>query len=356
MWIERYPACLTGEDEKKLKILGSLEDMPHLLFYGPSGCGKRSRANQLVNYLYGADSTVLQEGKIELESNDGDYAPVYKYFFSKHHLAVEGSEYSTQESVEALERLISTTTSKNLVEWPKPFVVLIISECHLLGPGVQAALRRIIEQYSERCRIIFITTCLSNILPALQSRSFLYRCPRYSLETCASILEEIWRKETKAIVVSKATKAMFQEIISLNKCNLKKSIMDLQIRRMLEMRPNPSPEATISQMLDNNNGPRSVAPSENFLEPEDVVCKALESFRVLMKSGFTDPYEVGELMIDTPSQYQSGLWREVLDLLLSPDSTLNKQQRRTFIVQKYLERVAQGGHPIAEAVHLLKPT
>lgn len=355
LWVERYPALLTGADEKKLKILGSLEDMPHILFYGPPGCGKRSRANQLVNYLYGADATVLQEGRIELESKDRDYTPTYQYFFSKHHLVIEGSEYSTQESVQALDNLISTTTSKNLANCPKPFLVLIITECHLLGSGVQAALRRIIEQYSERCRVIFITTCLSNILPALQSRSFLYRCPRYTPETCATILEDIWRKETKAIVVSKATKAMFQEIISLNKCNLKKSILDLQIRKLQEMRPNLSPEATISQLLDTMNLARCVAPSEHYLEPEDVVGKALESLRVHMKTGFTEPYEVAEVVIDTPTQYHSGLWREVLDLLLSPDCKLGDQHCRTAIVQQYLEQVAQGGHPITEAVYLLKP-
>lgn len=353
LWIERYPGVFGGAEQQKLRTLGGLLDMPHLLFYGPPGCGKRTRANQLVGYMYGPDTTVLAEGRIEIEPAGRDYVAVYKYLYSKYHLVIEGSEYATQESVEALERLISTVTLEKLNNSPKPFVVLIITESHLLGSGVQAALRRIVELYSQHCRIIFLTTFLSSILPALQSRSFLYRCPKITFDVCFSILNQIWIKETGQLVVANSTKTMIKDILNDTNCNLKLSILDLQTRKMLESRSPSVSEATNSQKLSIDSELRAPEETQPVLEPEAVVSKTLEKFEEMMNLGFPDPYQVGQLIIDTPQQYHSGLWRRVMDLLASGLKKHKNESHQTLMLQQYLQEVARGGHPISEAVYLL---
>lgn len=59
LWVDKYrPNELSTLDfhpdvTKRLKNLASSDDLPHLLVYGPSGAGKKTRIMALLRELYG---------------------------------------------------------------------------------------------------------------------------------------------------------------------------------------------------------------------------------------------------------------------------------------------------------------
>ena len=59
LWVDKYrPVSLEDLDfnddlTKTLKQLGECDDLPHLVFYGKSGIGKKTRAMCLLNEIYG---------------------------------------------------------------------------------------------------------------------------------------------------------------------------------------------------------------------------------------------------------------------------------------------------------------
>ena len=63
LWVEKYRP-LTLEDGNSLHQetismldqLASSEDFPHILFYGPSGAGKRTLTKGLLHSLYGTNA------------------------------------------------------------------------------------------------------------------------------------------------------------------------------------------------------------------------------------------------------------------------------------------------------------
>lgn len=59
LWVDKYrPTELQtldyhGEVTKRLTNLARSDDLPHLLVYGPSGAGKKTRIMALLHELYG---------------------------------------------------------------------------------------------------------------------------------------------------------------------------------------------------------------------------------------------------------------------------------------------------------------
>src|SRR3990167_3729487 len=128
LWIDKYVAELPKTDQEKLQTLAGLDDMPHILFYGPPGCGKRSRANLLLKQMYGRGVDHLIERSITIHSGyDKDSTDVYYYQRSDFHFVIEGSSYTYQSAVLAIEHIFKLATAKSLSHNPKPFVVLLIT-------------------------------------------------------------------------------------------------------------------------------------------------------------------------------------------------------------------------------------
>ncbi len=143
-WIEKYrPNNLDEIIDHKLKIetlrnLIKKNELPHLLFYGPSGTGKTSLILACAKEFYGD-----QYKRYILELNASD------------------------------DRGIDTVrcTIVNFVKMSSNKIRLVIlDEADALTNIAQRALRKIIEKYSSNSRFCLICNNISKIIPGLQSR------------------------------------------------------------------------------------------------------------------------------------------------------------------------------------------
>ena len=76
-----------------------------------------------------------------------------------------------------------------------PWKVIILDEADMLTNDAQAALRRVLEDYTESTRFVFLCNYISRIIPPLQSRCAVYRFEPVEADTQRERLMSIARRE-----------------------------------------------------------------------------------------------------------------------------------------------------------------
>ena len=140
LWTEKYrPKTLEDfvftddNTEKKIREWVKNKDFPHLLFYGPAGCGKSSTVGLLIKDI----SDVLRVNC----SND------------------TGIE-STRQVIEYA----------SIPPEDGTFKVVVLEEADRLSGASLDSLKVVLEDYSEWCRFIFTTNNVAKITPPIKSR------------------------------------------------------------------------------------------------------------------------------------------------------------------------------------------
>ena len=168
LWIEKYRP--TSFDEvigqkspvKQLSAYAALGNLPHLMVIGRSGCGKSSTLEVFSRLFY-----------TESAAENTTILPVSVMFSQGHTYFAENDRfahlYQKNKSVLA--------NFKYVVRWhaslkplSAPFRLIIFDGAGDLTKDAQAALRRILEQYSRTCRFIFVTNSLASIIDPIRSR------------------------------------------------------------------------------------------------------------------------------------------------------------------------------------------
>lgn len=155
-WIEKYrPSTLDGIISHShiintLKIFAKNKCLPHLLFYGPPGCGKTSTIMALSSELYGTQHNFMV---MELNASDDRGIEVVRDKIKKF-VVSKNMSFSGNVSM---------------------FKLVILDEIDAMTPDAQAILRKIIEQYTVGTRFCLICNCIQKIIPALQSRCTKFR-------------------------------------------------------------------------------------------------------------------------------------------------------------------------------------
>jgi len=144
-WVEKYrPSTMDDilqQEHIKEIMNGAIHKnlFPHLLFYGPPGTGKTTTISVIAKKLYGND---LENNILELNA-------------------------SNDRSIDIIRRKIKTF-AKNMTD--KPFKIIVLDEADSMTSSSQAALRRIIEKYSNNTRFCIICNYLSYIKDPIKSR------------------------------------------------------------------------------------------------------------------------------------------------------------------------------------------
>lgn len=144
LWVEKFrPKTVDGyvfkDENQKAQILRWIEEksIPQLLLSGAAGTGKTTLARMLVN---------------ELGVEPFDY------------MEINASKENGIDAVrEKLNNFVSTMAFG-------AFKVVLLDECDYITPNAQAALRNLMESYSESARFILTCNYPHKIIPALHSR------------------------------------------------------------------------------------------------------------------------------------------------------------------------------------------
>uniref|UniRef100_A0A4W6FFQ1 Replication factor C subunit 3 n=1 Tax=Lates calcarifer TaxID=8187 RepID=A0A4W6FFQ1_LATCA len=201
LWVDKYRPTSLGkldyhkEQATQLKNLVQCGDFPHLLVYGPSGAGKKTRIMCLLRELYGAGveklriehQTIVAPSKKKIEINT---------IASNYHLEVNPSDAGNQDRV-VIQELIKTVAQSQQIQssTQREFKVVLLTEVDRLTKDAQHALRRTMEKYMGTCRLILCSTSTSKVIGPIRSRCLAIRVPLPSTEDVCSVLTAVCKKE-----------------------------------------------------------------------------------------------------------------------------------------------------------------
>ena len=150
-------------------------DFPHLLVYGPSGAGKKTRIIATLKELYGPGVE-----KIKIDSRVFQTTSNRKLEFnivaSVYHLEITPSDVGNYDRVVVQDLLKEVAQTQQVdIAARQKFKVVVINEADHLSRDAQAALRRTMEKYSPNLRLILLANSTANIIAPIRSRTLLVR-------------------------------------------------------------------------------------------------------------------------------------------------------------------------------------
>lgn len=174
VWVEKYRPKQLDDIVGHDNIVTQMEDwvdseaVPHLLFAGPQGTGKTAMVTAFARQRYGDD---WRNNVMELNASDERGIDTVREKIKK---------YARQGTVG------SSGSNKKII---------FLDEVDQMTSSAQPALRRIMEDFSDRT--IFILSCnyLNQIIQPIQSRCTVFRVGRLSDNQIKTLLERIAEEE-----------------------------------------------------------------------------------------------------------------------------------------------------------------
>lgn len=179
----------------RLRALAQSGDFPHLLVYGPSGAGKKTRIVATLRELYGPGVE-----KIKIDSRVFQTSSNRKLEFnivaSVYHLEITPSDVGNYDRVVVQDLLkeVAQTQQVDLAAKQR-FKVVVINEADQLTRDAQAALRRTMEKYSPNLRLILLANSTSNIIAPIRSRTLLVRVAAPTETEICDVLRKVGKAE-----------------------------------------------------------------------------------------------------------------------------------------------------------------
>lgn len=170
-WIEKYKPKKFDELISHKNIINTIQkninSLPHLIFFGPPGCGKSTLINIIINNIY---------KKEDISSN------------------ILSLNASDERGINTVRKKIKTFSKKAIVGKYK-FKMIVLDEADSLTYDAQNALRRIMEVYSKTTRFCFICNYKNKIIDAIMSRCSIFKFNKIDLNILNNKMYEIARKE-----------------------------------------------------------------------------------------------------------------------------------------------------------------
>ncbi|KAK9386205.1 P-loop containing nucleoside triphosphate hydrolase protein [Lipomyces mesembrius] len=293
LWVDKYrPKSLEQlsyhhDLSDRLSSLAATGDFPHLLVYGPSGAGKKTRIIATLRELYGQGVN-----KIKIDSRVFQTSSSRKLEFnvvsSVYHMEITPSDMGNNDRliIQDLLKEVAQTQQVDLSAKQR-FKVVIINEADSLTRDAQAALRRTMEKYSPNLRLILLANSTSNIIAPIRSRTLLVRVAAPSYTDIQDILSQVAKKERFAL-----PPRISERIARESGRNLRKALLTLEALYSQNDKlsdttviPTPDWEVVVNGIVDviiqERNAPGILKARTKFYDllshciPADVILKTL---------------------------------------------------------------------------------
>ncbi|KDN42602.1 P-loop containing nucleoside triphosphate hydrolase protein [Tilletiaria anomala UBC 951] len=212
---------------QRLTSLAAHEDFPHMLFYGPSGAGKKTRIMCLLRELYGSGTQKLKiDQRVFL--NPSKRKIDVNIVSSNYHIELTPSDAGGYDRLVIQDILKEIAQTQQVDQAAKHrFKVVIINEADALSRDAQSALRRTMEKYMSNLRLILCANSTSKIIAPIRSRCLLMRVAAPTQVEMAAVLRFVAKKE-KFHLPDDVAGAIYADA----KGNLRKAILILEALRM----------------------------------------------------------------------------------------------------------------------------
>ena len=207
-----------------LKIMSSDNEIPHIIFYGPEGSGKRTLINIFLEMLF--DDTIYDINKVKYTvASSGNKVSDELIEQSNYHIVLEPYENNYDRYlIHDIVKKYSLEKSLNVYKSNRNFKIIVINNVDNLYPSAQFSLRRTMEDNSDNCRFIMWCKSLSKVIKPLASRCVCLKIPAPTDIELLPYILSIASKENIPISLDKMT-----NILTKSNGNIKTVLWLLQI-------------------------------------------------------------------------------------------------------------------------------
>ncbi|KAK0747650.1 P-loop containing nucleoside triphosphate hydrolase protein [Apiosordaria backusii] len=236
--------ALTYHDElsDRLRSLAQSGDFPHLLFYGPSGAGKKTRIVATLKELYGPG---VEKIKIDARvfQTSSNRKLEFNIVASVYHLEITPSDVGNYDRVVIQDLLKEVAQTQQVDQSARQrFKVVVINEADHLTRDAQAALRRTMEKYSPNLRLILVGESTAGIISPIRSRCLLVRVARPTVGEVKGVLRGSCEREGWGV-----REGLLERVAKESGRNLRKALLILeavyaQNEKVTDTTPIPPPD------------------------------------------------------------------------------------------------------------------
>ena len=200
--IKYYPTNLNefcGRDSIKetLTHIINQKNFPHLLFIGSEGIGKTTLAQLFAKEFLGKNFDVnfkLVYADVPLSDDERKQAKSEAYISTSKIGSIAGKRITTPAFIQVKVKPFVQLK----VIGDAPFKILIVKNFESLGSN-QQGFRRLMEIYGSNCRMILITTKISNIIDPIISRCQIILISRVKFDRFKDLIIDIAKNESLVI-------------------------------------------------------------------------------------------------------------------------------------------------------------
>jgi len=200
--IKYYPTNLNefcGRDSIKgtLTQMIKQKNFPHLLFIGSEGIGKTTLAQLFAKEFLGNNFNAnfkLIYANVPLSDDERKQAKSEAYFSTSKIGSIAGKRITTPAFIQVKVKPFVQLK----VIGDAPFKILVVKNFESLGSN-QQGFRRLMEIYGSNCRMILITTKISNIIDPIISRCQIILISRVKFDRFKDLIIEIAKNESLVI-------------------------------------------------------------------------------------------------------------------------------------------------------------
>ena len=216
--------CFHKDVMDKLKVMSQDESIPHIIFYGPEGSGKKTIIKLFLEMIYDKHANDITDSVYNVTGSGNSVVPV-TIKQSNYHIIIEPNNNNFDRYL--IQDVVNEYAKKsplNVFTKKRNFKTVLINNVDNLSYYAQTSLRRTMEKYSNTCRFILWCKSLSKVIDPLRSRCFCFKIKSPTKTEIMKLLINVAGEEQINLDLT-----TYNKIIRLSERNIKKSLWLLQL-------------------------------------------------------------------------------------------------------------------------------
>ena len=149
LWVDKYrphtfeKMQLHGNLNTRLKRLAASGDLPHLMFVGPSGAGKKTRILALLRELYGVSAEKVKVQQKSFQFTEPKVTVDMTILYSNHHIELTPADAGIRDSLvvqSVIKEMAASIPITDNLSGKRTFKVILLNEVERLSRNAQHAL------------------------------------------------------------------------------------------------------------------------------------------------------------------------------------------------------------------------
>jgi replication factor C subunit 3/5 len=222
--MDPYKCYFHKEIFKKLERISKDDDIPHIIFYGNPGSGKKTAINLFLEMIFDKSVYKLDNSKYTVVSS-GNIENEVIVKQSDHHIIIEPNNNNFDRYlIQDIVKVYAKKYPLSIFEKNRNFKAVQINHLDNLSYYAQTSLRRTMEIYSKSCRFIMWCYSLSKVIEPLRSRCL---CIHIPTQTYDELIK--WTFNIACLENIKLNPWILHRILETSNGNLKKILWKLDL-------------------------------------------------------------------------------------------------------------------------------